>query len=131
MRPRIQIAPSPDDPFVALAVYLVVGAVVVFVLALSRTARGRTLNLLYVYLSFCVFVQLFKRLTHYQWYSYPLKFGLFFLLLATWAASRKGLQPRVHAHGPAGIFLLAYLILAAIQVFNPIQGNALVGVLGW
>src|SRR5476651_2470309 len=123
------ITPEAGDPVVALVVYLLVILGLMGLFSTTRSRQERTTQLLFFYLTYCVFEIVAKRGAHYAWYVYPIKFVLFFMLLGSWASSRT----EMHARSTPPLLGLvgAYLGLAAVQIFNPFQGNVVVGVLGW
>lgn len=122
--------PSPSDPIVVLVTAFIVFLVLAFVIATAPNGRERTLRLLFVYLTYGVLELIVKRLAHFAWFLYPIKFGLFFCVLISWWQWREGQRPKL-ASIPLGGVLAAYLAVAAIQMFNPHQANPIVGMLGW
>src|SRR5437870_4512289 len=122
--------PSPSDPIVVMVTACIVLLALVFLVATAPSARERTLRLLFLYLTYGLLEVIVKRLAHFVWFLYPIKFALFFCVLASWLQWRERLRSRL-ADIPLSGVLGAYLALAAIQVFNPYQANPIVGVLGW
>ncbi|HVZ23540.1 MAG TPA: hypothetical protein VG871_20850 [Vicinamibacterales bacterium] len=121
---------APGDPLVALVAYLIVILGLLGVVLSARTPAERAVRLLFLYLVYGTFEVAVKRLTHFAWYVYPIKFGLFFLVVAAWWTAR----PSIAAHRlrpPLLVVVSLYIALAALQIFNPYQGNPIVGVLGW
>ena len=122
--------PGPLDPIIAIIVALIAGVALLAVCVTARSPRHRTLQLLFLYLGYGVIEVVVKRLAHFSWFLYPIKYSLFFAVIISWAGSRDRTRQPLAAVPFAGV-LGAYLALAAVQVFNPIQANVLVGVLGW
>jgi hypothetical protein len=120
---------APNDPLFALVAFLFVIAALVIVLATSKTPRERTMRLLFLYLAYGTLEVAVKRLTHFAWYVYPLKFGLFGAVVVSWWLGRR--EMRVKARRPMVLALSLYLALAAVQIFNPNQSSPLIGILGW
>jgi hypothetical protein len=126
----MHIIPAAADPIVVIAAALIVGLAALFIYSSTPNGPERTLRLLFLYLTYGTLEIVVKRGAHYVWYLYPIKFALFFLVLLAWSASRgRGDGQRTSA--PLKGVLVWYLGLAAIQVFNPYQTSAVVGLLGW
>lgn len=126
----MHIIPSPNDPFVVAIVALTVIVCALFIAGSTSDGRERTLRLLFLYLTYGALETLLKRGAHYAWYIYFIKYGLFGLVVLSWIQTRS-LGRRGVATVPGGFVLTLYLGLAALQIFNPYQGNVIVGVLGW
>ena len=130
MNPDARILSAPGDSVFAVIAYLIVMLALFVVLATSRSPAQRAVRLLFLYLSYGTFEIAVKRLTHFAWYAYPIKFILFAIALAAWWTARPSL--RAHRLKPPMVPLLSvYIALVAVQVFNPNQANPLVGVVGW
>ena len=96
----------------------------------ARHPRERTLRLLLLYLTYSVVEVAIKRFGHFSWTVYPLKFVLLFSVYLSWAGITARRRLPLASVPFAGV-LGAYLALAALQIFNPIQANPLVGAAGW
>jgi hypothetical protein len=120
--------PSSSDPFVVAITALIAFVALLLVVTSTSDARERVVRLVFLYLTYCAFEVVVKRLAHFVWFLYPIKFGLLFSVLFYWAQLR---QQRSRRLTPFVGVLGAYLAVAALQIFNPYQGNPIVGVLGW
>jgi hypothetical protein len=125
-----RIVPSSLDPVVALVVAIVMMAAVLLVVSTARSAHEKVSRILFLYLTYIVLEIIFKRAAHYTVYLYPVKYGLFFLMMAVWLTSRRKLDAS-SSPAPLRPLIGAYLFLAAVQVFNPYQATPIVGALGW
>jgi hypothetical protein len=126
----MRILPSPFDPIVVLIAAVVMLVATLIVAGSARSGHERTIRLLLLYLTYLAFEVVIKRGAHYAWYVYPIKFSLLAVVVLSWIAWRRTAGP--HRATPSLTPILAiYLALAALQIFNPHQGNPLVGVLGW
>jgi hypothetical protein len=122
--------PAPSDPLFALLAYLLVIIALLAVLMSSGTPARRAVRLLFLYLAYAALEIIVKRLTHFSWYVYPIKFSLFGGVIAAWWTARPSIRAQ-RVTPPLTALLLLYGALAAIQIFNPNQGNPLIGILGW
>jgi hypothetical protein len=125
-----RIGSSPTDLLIASCVYLAVVVCLLLACVPRQSAQNRTMRLLAVYLLYGTCEGLFKRATHYGWYTYPIRFSLFFLLVGYWLTTRRQFAPR-QLRPPMVAVLGMYLALAALQVFNPYLPSPFVGLFGW
>jgi len=130
--PMLAPRPSPaaSDPLVVFVTAVILLAVTLLVISRARDGRERTLRLLFVYLTYALIEVGVKRVAHFAWFLYPIKFALFFALLLSWQNWRSGHRLRLR-NVPFSGLLAGYLAVAAVQVFNPYQANPIVGALGW
>jgi hypothetical protein len=123
--------PSPNDHVISVIIYLIVGIALVITLAGARDARGRTLRLLIFYLGYILFELVLKRVTHFTFWIYPIRATLLCVVLVAWWSNRRYLRQKGTAIAPLGWVVGAYILLGAVQVFNPLLGDPLVGVMGF
>jgi hypothetical protein len=123
----MHIIRSEFDPVVVGVAALLAVFACLWIAATTPAGRERTLRLLFLYLTYGVLEIVVKRGAHYVWYLYPIRFGLFFAVLMSWMNQSRRLAPETFMTR----VLAMYLLLAALQIFNPHQENLLVGLLGW
>ena len=130
--PTLAPRPSPaaSDPLVVFVTAVILLCVAALIVSRARDGRERTIRLLFIYLTYALIEVGVKRVAHFTWSLYPIKFALFFALLLSWQNWRAGRRMPLRNIPFSGL-LAGYLAVAAVQVFNPYQANPIVGILGW
>jgi hypothetical protein len=68
-----------------------------------------------------------KRVTGFSWYVYPIKDGFFLALMIAWLSDRDEEGDRER---PLFALLVVYLVVVALEVFNPYLPSIMTGIVG-